>query len=94
MATTQDGAATMPEKLVTITTFHFPHEAHLVRTRLESEEIEAFVADEHTARIMPFFGPAIGWIKLQVRESDEERAKEILARLELEEGLPPEQPPA
>ncbi|MFQ5926415.1 MAG: DUF2007 domain-containing protein [Terriglobia bacterium] len=76
----------MPEKLVTIATFSQPIEAHLAKTKLESEEIQCFVADEHTTRMFRFFSPFIGGIKLQVRESDVERAMEILQQ-ELRETL-------
>ncbi|GAM75767.1 hypothetical protein JCM19241_3679 [Vibrio ishigakensis] len=35
-------------KLVVVARFSFPYEAHIAKGLLESEEIPAFVADEHT----------------------------------------------
>ena len=80
----------MTEKLVTVATFAFPHEAHLARTYLESEEIWSFVADEHINRLAPFLLRVMGSIKLQVREEDEARATAALDRIDLSEDLPPD----
>ena len=82
----------MTEKLVTVATFMLAHEAHLARTLLESEDIWAFVADDHINSLAPFLIPMTGGIKLQVRGADAARAKEILDRLEDSE-LPPPEPP-
>ncbi|MFQ5816331.1 MAG: DUF2007 domain-containing protein [Terriglobia bacterium] len=70
----------MAEKLVTIATFQQPIAAHLAKTKLESEKILCFVADEHMTRMFRFYSPFIGSIKLQVKESDVERALEILGQ--------------
>jgi len=67
------------EKWVTIATFNFAHEAHLARTRLESQEILANIADEQIVSINWFYAPAVGGIKLNVLESDVQRAKEVFA---------------
>jgi hypothetical protein len=66
------------EQLVTLLTFSFPHELAVVRSLLESEGIECFAKDEFTAQVNNFYSNAIGGIKLQVRESEFERAVEIL----------------
>ncbi len=68
----------MTDRFMTVLTFTYPHELAIVRGRLESEGIECFVADELTAQVNPFYSNAIGGVKLQVRESDIERATEIL----------------
>ena len=68
----------MSENLVTIITFVYPHELGISRSLLESEEIECFVPDELTTNIQPFLSNAFGGIRLQVRESDVQRATEIL----------------
>ena len=34
-------------KLIVVARFSFPHEPHIAKGLLESEEIPAFVADEH-----------------------------------------------
>jgi len=67
------------EKWVTIATFNFAHEAHLARTRLESQGIPANIADEHIVSINWFYAPAVGGIKLNVLETDVQKAKEVFA---------------
>lgn len=62
----------------TVARFATPHEAHLARLRLESEGIEAFLADEHLNRIQPLLGPALGWVRLQVADEDLLAARRIL----------------
>ena len=79
----------MLDNFVTIKTFTYASEAFVLRGRLESEGIECFVQDELTAQVNPFYSNAIGGIKLQVRESDLQKAIEILK----EEGYINDQPP-
>ena len=68
----------MDDKLITVLTFTYPHELAIIRGRLESEGIECFVQDELTVQVSPFYSNAIGGIKLRVRESDYQKAVEIL----------------
>ena len=68
----------MSENLVTIITFVFPHELGIPRSLLESEGIDCFVRDELTTSVHPFYSNAIGGIRLQVKESEAQRATEIL----------------
>lgn len=63
---------------ITLITFGMPHEIIPVRARLESDGIECFVRDELTVTAQPLLSNAIGGIKLQVRESDFIRARDIL----------------
>lgn len=63
---------------VTIMTFLNPMELAVLRGRLEADGIECRVLDELTAQVNPFYANAIGGIKLQVRESDVQKAIEIL----------------
>jgi hypothetical protein len=63
---------------VTIATFTYPHEAAILRGRLESEGIECNAKDENTVSANPFYSNAIGGVKIQVKESDVERANEIV----------------
>ena len=62
----------------TVATFNFPSEMHSARALLETEGIECFTKDELTAQVHNFYSQAIGGVKLQVREDDAERAKELL----------------
>jgi len=68
----------MSEKLITIAEFGSPIEAHLMRIRLEEEGIECFIIDE----LIPLWFAPIGTgdfsVKLQVQESDKDRALQIL----------------
>ena len=75
-------------KLVTILSFPNIHELAIVRGRLESEGIKCFVQDDNVIQANPFYSNAIGGVKLQVRESDVESAKEILK----ETGYLPDDP--
>lgn len=64
--------------LVTVATFTYPHEAAILKGRLESEGIECFSKDENTISAQPFYSNAIGGVKIQVKESDVERANKIV----------------
>jgi DNA-directed RNA polymerase subunit RPC12/RpoP len=68
----------MEDQLVTVVSFFYPNEAGVPRSLLESEGIECFIFDENTISVHPFYSNAIGGIRLQVRESDAQRAAEIL----------------
>jgi hypothetical protein len=70
------------DRLVIVRTFSSPWEAQLARTLLESEGIEALIADEHVARVYGGMGHVVGGIKVQVWEPDAERAVEVLSREE------------
>lgn len=70
----------MPDELVTIASFVTAPEAHEARIELESEGIEAIVADE-TLVTLAFPGTVgIGGVKLQVKASDVEQATRLLER--------------
>ena len=67
----------MVEKLVTIATYSNPIEANLAKLKLASEDIDCFLAGEHAVAV---YGGIVGEVKLQVRQSDVEKAKEVLSR--------------
>ena len=64
--------------LITIAAYQNSTDAQLARTKLEAEEIEAFIADEHMVTINPGYNIAFGGVKLKVRRSDAEIAVKIL----------------
>jgi hypothetical protein len=66
--------------LVTIASFCFPHEAHIARAKLESENIPVVVADEFTISMQWLYSNALGGVKIQVPPSCVQRAIEILAQ--------------
>lgn len=63
---------------VTIISFEFPHQAHLAKVILESEEIEVEILDELTVQVNNFYSNAIGGVKVQVDEKDVDKALKIL----------------
>lgn len=65
-------------QFVTIRTFSYPHEAHIVMGKLESEGIEVFLKDELTVQVNNFYSNAVGGVKLQVQPKDVERAMTII----------------
>ncbi len=67
----------MHTRLVTVATFSTPMEATLAKQFLESEGIEAFLADEAMALQLSL---AIGGVKLQVPETDVDRARQLLEK--------------
>src|SRR5688500_2839037 len=68
----------MEDPWVTVMSFSQPIEAHVARTKLESEGIECAVADEHIVRMDWFYSMAVGGVKVKVRERDLDRARELL----------------
>ena len=69
----------MDIELVTVAKFFSPTEAHIYRSRLESEGIPAFVQNENLSTLFPFASSLTGGAQLQVRAQDLEQAREILA---------------
>ncbi len=70
------------EQFVTIKTFTYPHEAYVIRGKLESEGIRTFLKDEMTVQVYNFYSNAIGGVKLQVLEEDAEKALNIVNSVE------------
>ena len=68
-------------KYVTILTVNYINELMVVQSLLEAEGIEYFIKDEYTVQTDPFLSNVVGGIKLQVKESDVEKAAEILKEL-------------
>jgi hypothetical protein len=66
-------------KFVAVETFSRGIEALILKTRLDAEGIESFIADENMGRIYP---GVIG-VRLLVREEDLERVKEIIRKARL-----------
>jgi hypothetical protein len=83
----------MPDRLVTVATFHQPVAATLAKNFLESEGIPAVLFDESTVATDWMLSTAIGGIKLQVAPEHLERAEFLLGRIQ-EERDQDEMPPA
>lgn len=69
-------------KLITIKTFDNPIDAHILKNRLEADEIECFLQDENTVAIDPLLSNAVGGIKLQTKEENAQKALSIIQELE------------
>lgn len=63
-----------------ISTYTYPHEAHMAKTYLESEGLNVVIQDELTAQVNNFYSNAIGGVKLLIRESDFENARQLLQK--------------
>lgn len=57
-------------------------DAHLLLTRLESEDIECWLQDENTVTINPILTNAVGGIKLLVKKEDLSTARQIFWEIE------------
>ena len=68
----------MTKKWVTVGTFSQGVDAHLARTKLESEGIQCMVSDEYLVRVNWLLSNAVGGVKLMVPAWDVEHAKEVL----------------
>ena len=66
------------ENFITIKTFVSATDLAIPQTLLEANGVECQVLDELTVQVNPLYSNAIGGIKLQVRESDIQKAIEIL----------------
>ena len=66
------------EDLITVATYNHSMEAHLARTKLESEGIEAYVADEHMVSINPAYNIPFGGVKLKIKNTDLNKAISVL----------------
>lgn len=69
-------------KLVTIRTFDNSIDAHIFRSKLESEGIQCYLFDDTMVSLNPIYNVALGGIKLKVDVEDAWRAKEIIASVD------------
>ncbi|CAN5190146.1 hypothetical protein BH09BAC6_BH09BAC6_32130 [soil metagenome] len=67
------------DKIITLESYYDPMLAHIIRTRLEANGIQCFIADENTIGANPLYNQAIGGVKLKIFERDLEKCREILA---------------
>jgi len=57
--------------------------AHIALGRLQEEFINCYLVDEHSATITPYLVNALGGIKLMVESVQAERARNLLADMEM-----------
>ena len=68
----------MDNPLVTIEQYQFLPEAEAIRMKLESDGIPAILTDKEIVSMDWALGNAVGYIKLQVRQSQADQARAIL----------------
>lgn len=66
------------ENYIVLISFTYPHEAHLVKGMLESNQIFSIIKDEYTVQVNNLYSNAIGGVKLLVAESDYDRSINLL----------------
>lgn len=66
----------------TIKVFDNPIEAHLLKSKLESEGIPCFLQDENIVALNPLYNYAVGGIKLNIPTTDLALAQQILSEIE------------
>ena len=69
-------------KLVTIRTFDNSVDAHIFRSKLESEGIRCYLFDDTMVSLNPIYDVALGGIKLKVGSEDAGKAREVIAAIE------------
>lgn len=69
-------------KLVTIKVFENAIEAHILKSKLESEGIPAILVNENIVTLNPLYNIAVGGVKLQVRDEDFRKANAIITEVE------------
>lgn len=72
---------TAMDNFITVASFTYPHEAAVLKGRLESEGIECFLRDELTVQVYNFYSNALGGVKLQVHKNDAESVYYLLKDL-------------
>jgi len=69
----------MEKKIVTVMTFSTLWEAEMALSKLESEDLHAYLKDGETVNMNWLLSNAVGGVKVQVTDVDLEKAKEILS---------------
>jgi len=72
--------------MITIAVCNSLPEAYMIQSALRGSEIEAFLPDEMTAQNYWASIIAMGGIRVQVQDEDEQRAKSILEEFRKEEA--------
>ena len=68
--------------LIKLIAFDNAIDANLLKLSLENEGIETYIFDENTVTIDPLISIAVGGIKVMVKESDVELAREVVKTLD------------
>lgn len=68
--------------LITLKSFDSAIEAHILKTRLESENIASFIFDENFHSAYPLFNLDSGGVKLKINPEDLQKANNILQKIQ------------
>lgn len=68
----------LDKKMITIAKVSYIHEADILCMQLEEVGVKAFIPDQNTASIQPLYSGAIGGIRIQIHDSDLDKARELL----------------
>ena len=79
-----------PDDWVQVRNCNWLHQAQFLKSVLESEGIDVQLPDEHLLGVQPFYGAAIGGVRVMVRPADLQRATELLESAA--DAAPPEPP--
>lgn len=71
----------MKDSFSKLAVFEYSTEAQVIKSKLESEGVKTFLADEKTIDTDPLLSQAIGGVKLFVHNDDLERAIEIYNKI-------------
>ncbi|MDC8002691.1 DUF2007 domain-containing protein [Aureisphaera galaxeae] len=71
----------MNKTFETVARFTYPSEAQIVKGRLESEGIPAFIVDHNAINVDPLVVSGSGGVKLNVYVEDKERALKIMSEI-------------
>ncbi len=71
----------MDEKIIKIANFDEYTKAEIAKIALESEDIECFLSGENFVATYWLYAKAEGGIKLYIKESDKQKAEEILKNI-------------
>lgn len=71
-----------PLELITLKTFDNFIDAHLLKAKLESEDIRCYLFDENMVGLNPLFNLMVGGIKVKINASDLDRATQIIKETE------------
>ena len=69
-------------ELITVKVFDNSIEAHILKSRLESEGIDCFIFDDNMVSLNPLYNVTLGGIKLKVRAVDVEQVNTIIDQID------------
>lgn len=69
--------------LLTLKTFDNTFEANMLKSKLESEDIQCVLFDENLVSLNPLYNITIGGIKLNINSADLGKAQSVLAEIDV-----------